>query len=179
MGPGQKVGVVGLGGLGHMGVKFAKALGAHVVVFTTSPGKVQAALDLGAHEVVVSSDAAQMAAHKNTFHFILNTVSASLDLDPYAQLLRRNGVMTLVGAPGEPHKGPNVFTLLMGRRSIAGSPIGGIAETQEMLEFCAEHGIAADIELIPIQGVNEAWKRVERGDVRYRFVIDMATLADA
>lgn len=179
VGAGQKVGVVGLGGLGHMGVKFAKALGAHVVVLTSSKSKVQAALDLGADDVVVSSDVDQMKAHRNSFHFILNTVSASLDLDPYAQLLRRNGVMTLVGAPGEPHKGPNVFTLLMGRRSIAGSPIGGIAETQEMLDFCAQHDIGADIELIPIQAINEAWERVQKGDIRYRFVIDMSTLAEA
>jgi len=176
VGPGQKVGVVGLGGLGHMGVKLAHAMGAHVVVFTTSPGKIESAKALGADEVVVSTDRAQMKAHANSFHFILNTVAVAHDLDVFARLLRRNGTMTLVGAPEHPHTGPHVFTLLGGRRSIAGSPIGGIAETQEMLDFCAANGVAADIEIIPMAGINDAWERMGRNEVRYRFVIDMATL---
>lgn len=176
VGPGQKVGVVGLGGLGHMGVKLAVAMGAHVVVFTTSPGKVEDAKALGAHEVVVSTDRAQMKPHNGSFHFILNTASAAHDLDVYMRLLRRNGTMTLVGAPEHPHTGPSAFMLLGGRRSLAGSPIGGIAETQEMLDFCAEHGVAPEIEIIPMAGINDAYARMLKNDVRYRFVIDMATL---
>lgn len=177
VGPGQKVGVVGLGGLGHMGVKLAVAMGAHVVVFTTSPSKVEDAKKLGAHEVVVSTDKAQMKPHTGSFHFILNTASAAHDLDLYMRLLRRNGTMCLVGAPEHPHTGPGAFMLIGGRRSLAGSPIGGIAETQEMLDFCAEKGVAPEIEVIPMAAINEAYARMLKNDVRYRFVIDMATLA--
>jgi len=176
VGPGQKVGVVGLGGLGHMGVKIAAAMGAHVVVFTTSPDKREDALRLGAHDVVVSRDPEQMAAQEGTFDFILNTVAAPLDLDPYIAALKRDGTMVLVGVPAEPHKSPSVGNLVFGRRAIAGSLIGGIAETQEMLDFCAEHGIVADIEMIPIQQINEAYDRMVRSDVKYRFVIDNASL---
>jgi len=173
---GQKVGVVGLGGLGHMGLKLARAMGAEVVLFTTSPGKTEDAMRLGAHEVVVSRDAEQMKRHRNSFHFILNTVSAPHDLDQFITLLRRDGTMVLVGAPPTPHPSPEVFNLIMHRRSVAGSLIGGIAETQEMLDFCARHGIVSDIETIPIQKINEAYERMLRSDVRYRFVIDMASL---
>jgi uncharacterized zinc-type alcohol dehydrogenase-like protein len=176
VGKGDKVGVVGLGGLGHMGVKLAHALGAHVVMFTTSPGKADDARRLGADEVVVSRHPEEMAKHAGSFHFILNTVSAPHDLDAFVVLLKRDGVMTLVGAPGEPHPSPNVSNLIGGRRSIAGSLIGGIRETQEMLDFCAEHGIVSDIELIPISYINEAYERMLRSDVKYRFVIDMASL---
>ncbi len=176
-GPGKKVGVVGIGGLGHMGVKLARALGAHVVAFTTSPSKKQAALDLGAHEVVVSTQPQEMAAHAGSFDFILNTVAASHDLDAFVNLLRRDGTMTLVGAPAHPHPSPGVFNLIVGRRAIAGSLIGGIAETQEMLDFCAEKGIVSDIETIRMDEINAAYERMLKGDVRYRFVIDMATLA--
>lgn len=177
VGPGQKVGIVGLGGLGHMGVKFARAMGAHVVVFTTSPNKKDDALRLGAHEVVVSKDEAEMAAHMGSFDFILNTVAAPHSLDPFVALLKRDGTLTLVGAPDYPHPSPNVFGLIMGRKSIAGSLIGGIAETQEMLDFCAEHNIVSDIEMIAIQDINDAYERMKKGDVKYRFVIDMKTLA--
>jgi len=173
---GHKVGVVGLGGLGHMAVKLAHAMGAHVVLFTTSPDKRADALRLGADEVVVSKNADEMAKHASSFHFILNTVSARHNLDEYLVLLKRDGVMTLVGAPAEPHPSPTVFALLTNRRSIAGSPIGGIAETQEMLDFCAEKGIASDIEIIPMQQINEAYERMLKGDVRYRFVIDISSL---
>jgi uncharacterized zinc-type alcohol dehydrogenase-like protein len=176
-GPGKKVGVVGIGGLGHMGVKLAHAMGAQVVAFTTSPDKRQDALALGADEVVVSRDDAEMAAHADSFDFILNTVAASHDLDAYLVLLRRDGAMCLVGAPETPHPSPNVFNLIMRRRSLAGSLIGGIAETQEMLDFCAEHGITADIEMIPIQEIETAYDRMQKGDVKYRFVIDNASLA--
>ncbi|MGV3743324.1 MAG: NAD(P)-dependent alcohol dehydrogenase [Burkholderiaceae bacterium] len=176
VGPGQKVGIVGLGGLGHMGVKLARAMGAHVVLFTTSANKRDDALRLGAHEVVVSKDAAQMAQHENSFDFILNTVAAPHNLDAFMVLLKREGTMTLVGAPATPHPSPQVFNLIMKRRHIAGSLIGGIAETQEMLDFCAEHGIASDIEMIPIQKINEAYERMLKSDVKYRFVIDMASL---
>jgi uncharacterized zinc-type alcohol dehydrogenase-like protein len=172
---GQKVGVVGLGGLGHMGVKFAKAFGARVVVFTTSPGKRDDALRLGAHEVVISKDAAEMAKHTSTFDFILDTVSAKHDVSAYLELLRRNGTLTMVGAPEEPLP-VSVFSLIFGRRRLAGSPIGGIKETQEMLDFCGAHGITADVETIPIQKINEAYERLLRSDVKYRFVIDMASL---
>ncbi|HEX3129404.1 MAG TPA: NAD(P)-dependent alcohol dehydrogenase [Thermoanaerobaculia bacterium] len=176
VGKGHKVGVVGLGGLGHMGVKLAHALGAHVVMFTTSPGKADDARRLGADEVVISRNQEEMAKHAGSFHFILNTVSAPHNLDAFVVLLKRDGVMTLVGAPGEPHPSPNVSNLIGGRRSIAGSLIGGIRETQEMLDFCAEHGIVSDIEMIPIQQINEAYERMLRSDVKYRFVIDMASL---
>ena len=172
---GQKVGVVGLGGLGHMGVKLANAMGARVVVFTTSPGKTADAVRLGAHEVVVSRNAAEMQKHAGSFDFILDTVSAQHDLNAYVSLLRRNGTMTLVGAPDAPTP-VHAFGLLFGRRQLAGSIIGGIRETQEMLDFCAEHGITSDVELIPIQKVNEAYDRLLKGDVKYRFVLDMASL---
>ncbi|MFO0928757.1 MAG: NAD(P)-dependent alcohol dehydrogenase [Gemmataceae bacterium] len=171
---GQKVGVVGLGGLGHMAVKIARALGAHVVVFTTSPGKTKDALRLGAHEVVVSRDANQMQKHAGSFAFILDTVSAEHDLDPYLQLLGLDGNLTLVGAPPKP-LAFSAFGLIFGRRSLSGSNIGGIPETQEMLDFCGRHDITADAEVIPIQKVNEAYRRLEKSDVKYRFVIDMAS----
>ena len=176
VGPGQKVGIVGLGGLGHMGVKIAAAMGAHVVLFTTSPGKTADALRLGAREVVVSRNADEMAAHANSFDFILNTVAASHNLDAFIGLLKRDGTMTLVGAPSEPHPSPGVFNLIFKRRAIAGSLIGGIAETQEMLDFCAAHGIVSDIETIAIADINHAYERMLKGDVKYRFVIDMASL---
>jgi len=175
VGKGQKVGIVGLGGLGHMGVKFANALGAHVVLFTTSPGKTADALRLGAHEVVVSKDAAEMQKHMGSFDFILDTVSADHDLNTYLQLLRRDGTLTLVGVPTNPAP-VAAFAVIMGRHRLAGSAIGGIRETQEMLDFCAEHGITSDIELIRIQQVNEAYDRLLKSDVKYRFVIDMASL---
>jgi uncharacterized zinc-type alcohol dehydrogenase-like protein len=176
VGPGHKVGIVGLGGLGHMGVKLASAMGAHVVLFTTSPGKTQDALRLGAKEVVVSRDADAMAPHMASFDFILNSVAAPHNLDAFLALLKRDGTMTLVGAPAEPHPSPNVFSLIFKRRRLAGSLIGGIAETQEMLDFCAEHGITADIEMIRMDQINEAWDRMVRSDVKYRFVIDMTSL---
>lgn len=173
---GQKVGVVGLGGLGHMAVKLARAFGAHVVVFTTSPKKREDALRLGAHEVVLSTDPNQMGARLGSFDFILDAVSAPHDVNPYLANLKRDGVLVLVGAP---EKDPTIQTgqLIMGRRKIAGSLIGGIPETQEMLDFCGEHGITSDVEVIPIQKVNEAYERTIRGDVKYRFVIDLKTLA--
>ena len=176
VGPGQKVGIVGLGGLGHMGVKIAHAMGAHVVLFTTSPGKSADALRLGADEVVLSRNSDEMARHANSFDFILNTVAAPHNLDAFTGLLKRDGTMTLVGAPAEPHPSPNAFNLIFKRRSIAGSLIGGIAETQEMLDFCAEHGIVSDIEVIAMQDINEAYERMLKGDVKYRFVIDIASL---
>ena len=172
---GQKVGVVGLGGLGHMGVKLARALGARVVVFTTSPGKAEGAARLGAHDVVVSRNSAEMQKHVGSFDFILDTVSAVHDLNAYLDLLRRDGTMTLVGAPDAPTP-VSTMNLLFGRRQLAGSIIGGIRETQEMLDFCAEHGITSDVEVIPIQKINEAYDRLAKGDVKYRFVIDMASL---
>lgn len=178
-GPGKKVGIVGIGGLGHMGLKLAKALGAHVVAFTTSPGKVNDAKALGADEVVISKDAAQMQKHAGSFDFILNTVAAPHELDPFISLLKRDGTMTLVGAPATPHPSPAVFNLIFGRRSLAGSLIGGIAETQEMLDFCAKHGITSDIEEIAMRDIDQAYERMLKGDVKYRFVIDMATLKDA
>ena len=178
VGPGQKVGVVGLGGLGHMGVKIARAMGAQVVLITTSPDKSADARRLGAEEVIISTDPQQMAAARNSLDFILNTVAAPHDLDALLALLTRDGTMTLVGAPAEPHPAPDVFSLIFKRRKLAGSLIGGIQETQEMLDFCAEHGIVSDIELIPMEGINEAYERMLKGDVRYRFVIDMASLAD-
>lgn len=175
VGPGQKVGIVGLGGLGHMGVKFARALGAHVVLFTTSPGKTEDALRLGAHEVVISKNADEMAKHRNSFDFILDAVSANHDINAYLSLIKLDGTLTLVGAPENPLP-VAAFNLLMPRRRLAGSGIGGILETQEMLDFCAEHGITSDIELIDIQQINEAYKRLLKSDVKYRFVIDMASL---
>ncbi|MCW2291438.1 putative zinc-type alcohol dehydrogenase-like protein [Pseudomonas sp. BIGb0408] len=175
--PGDKVGVVGLGGLGHMGVRIAAAMGAHVVLFTTSPNKREDALRLGAAEVVVSKNADEMAAHANSFDFILNTVAAPHNLDAFLGLLKRDATMTLVGAPDSPHPSPEVFGLIFKRRRLAGSLIGGIAETQEMLDFCAEHGIVSEIEMIDIQNINEAYERMLKSDVKYRFVIDMASLA--
>ncbi|MEG4984783.1 NAD(P)-dependent alcohol dehydrogenase [Microcoleus sp. BR0-C5] len=172
---GKKVGVVGLGGLGHMGVKFARAFGAHVVVFTTSPGKTEDALRLGAHEVVVSRNADEMQKHAGSFDFILDTVSAKHDINAYLNLLGLDGNITLVGAPENPLD-VSAFSLIMGRRSLSGSSIGGIAETQEMLDFCGEHNITADVEVIPIQKVNEAYERLLKSDVKYRFCIDMASL---
>jgi uncharacterized zinc-type alcohol dehydrogenase-like protein len=177
VGKGHKVGVVGLGGLGHMAIKIAHAMGAEVVLFTTSPGKTADARRLGADDVVVSRNAAEMAKHANSFDFILNTVAAPHSLDAFLVLLKREGTMTLVGAPAEPHPSPTVFNLIMQRRHLAGSLIGGIEETQEMLDFCAEHGLASDIEIIPIQQINEAYERMLKGDVKYRFVIDMTSLA--
>jgi alcohol dehydrogenase (NADP+) len=172
---GQKVGVVGLGGLGHMGVKFANAFGAHVVLFTTSANKTADALRLGAHEVVISKNSDDMLKHAASFDFILDTVSAQHDINAYISLLKRDGTLTLVGAPSDPLP-VSAFGLLFGRHQLAGSGIGGIRETQEMLDFCAEHGITSDIELIPIQKINEAYERLLRSDVKYRFVIDMASL---
>ena len=179
VGPGHKVGVVGIGGLGHMGIKLAHAMGAHVVAFTTSPSKRQAALALGANEVVVSRNADEMVRHATTFHFILNTVAVPHDLDAFLILLKRDGTMALVGAPATPHPSPQVFGLIMKRRSLAGSMIGGIPETQEMLDFCAERGIVADIEMIRANGINEGYERMLKGDVKYRFVIDNSSLATA
>ncbi len=175
VGPGQKVGIVGLGGLGHMAVKFARAFGAHVVLFTTSPNKIGDGLRLGAHEVVVSKDADAMKKHQGSFNLILDAVSAQHDINAYLSLLKLDGTLTLVGAPEQPLP-VSAFNLLLARRNFAGSAIGGIAETQEMLDFCATHGIVSDIELIPIQKLNEAWDRLLKQDVRYRFVIDMASL---
>ena len=172
---GKKAGVVGLGGLGHMGVKFAHALGAHVVVFTTSPNKKQDALRLGAAEVVISRNADEMKKHAGSFDFILDAVSADHDINAYINLLRRDGNITLVGAPEKP-LGVAAFGLIMGRRSLSGSPIGGIAQTQEMLDFCGQHDITSDVEVIPIQKVNEAYERLLKSDVKYRFSIDMASL---
>jgi len=171
----QKAGVVGLGGLGHMGVKFARAFGAHVVVFTTSANKKEDALRLGAHEVVVSRDANEMQKHAGSFHFILDTVSAEHDINAYLNLLGRDGNLTIVGAPPKP-LGVSAFSLIMRNRSFSGSNIGGIAETQEMLDFCGRHNIAADVEVIPIQQVNEAYERLLKSDVKYRFSIDMGSL---
>jgi uncharacterized zinc-type alcohol dehydrogenase-like protein len=172
---GKKVGVVGLGGLGHMGVKLARAFGARVVVFTTSPGKTEDALRLGADEVVVSRNADEMRKPAGSFDFILDTVSADHDINAYLNLLRRDGNITLVGAPAKPLP-VSAFSLIMGRRSLSGSNIGGIAETQEMLDFCGTHNITADVEVIPIQKANEAYERLVKSDVKYRFSIDMASL---
>jgi len=175
-GPGKKVGIVGIGGLGHMGVKLAHAMGAHTVAFTTSESKRDAATTLGADEVVVSRNAAEMAAHVGTFDLIIDTVSFSHHLDAYTSLLKRDGTLVLVGGPEKPHPTPNYTALVMKRRAIAGSLIGGIAETQEMLDFCAERGIVSDIELIPAQQINVAYERMLKSDVKYRFVIDNATM---
>lgn len=176
VGEGSRVGVVGIGGLGHMGIKLARALGAHVVAFTTSPSKVEDARALGAHDVVVSRDRDRMKAQAGSFDFILNTVAAPHDLDAFLVLLKRDGTMCMVGVPAEPHPSPSVVHLIMQRRSIAGSLIGGIAETQEMLDFCAGHGIVSDIEPVKIDGIDAAYERMLRSDVKYRFVIDMASL---
>jgi uncharacterized zinc-type alcohol dehydrogenase-like protein len=177
VGPGKKVGVVGLGGLGHMAIKLAKAMGAHVVVFTTSPSKTEDAKRLGADEVVLSTDEDQMNAHAKSLHFILDAVSAPHDIDAYLNLLKVDGTIALVGAPMEPLPVTS-FNLILARRSFAGSNIGGIAETQEMLDFCSKHNITADVEMINIHQVNEAYERLLKGDVRYRFVIDMASLKE-
>ncbi len=175
VGPGKKVGIVGLGGLGHMGLKFAHSFGARTVLFTTSLSKAEDAKRLGADEVVNSKDEAQIILHKSSFDFILDTVSAPHDLTAYLALLKRNGVMCQVGIPEEPASIP-AFSLLGNRRSLAGSGIGGMKETQEMLDYCAEHGIVSDIEIIPMDKINEAYERVIKSDVKYRFVIDMKTL---
>jgi uncharacterized zinc-type alcohol dehydrogenase-like protein len=173
--PGSKVGIVGLGGLGHLGVKLAHALGAHVAVFTTSASKAEDARRLGADEVIVSTDAGAMNKHAGSFDFILDTVSGEHDINAYLRLLRRDGTVTLVGLPPKPLS-VGAFSLVGGRKSVSGSNIGGIKETQEMLDFCGEHGIVSDVEIIPIQQVNEAFERLEKGDVKYRFVIDLASL---
>ncbi|NNM71621.1 NAD(P)-dependent alcohol dehydrogenase [Enterovirga aerilata] len=177
-GPGSRVGVVGIGGLGHMGVKLAAALGAHVVAFTSSEGKRREALSLGAHEVAVSRYPEEMRAHANSLDLLLDTVAAPHDLDTYSQLLKRDGTMVLVGIPERPHPPIGVVNLIIKRRAIAGSAFGGIAETQEMLDFCAERNITADVEPISIQDVETAYERLQRSDVRYRFVIDIASLRD-
>ncbi len=176
VGPGKKVGIVGIGGLGHMGIKIAHAMGAHVVAFTTSESKRDEAHGLGADEVVISRDAAQMKAHAGSFDFILNTVAAPHVLDAYTALLKRDGTLCLVGAPAEPHPSPSVMGLIFGRKAIAGSLIGGIRETQEMLDFCAQHQIVADIEMIAADGIEAAYERMLRSDVKYRFVIDAASM---
>jgi alcohol dehydrogenase (NADP+) len=177
VGAGKKVGVVGLGGLGHMGVKFSHALGAHTVVFTSTEAKAEDARRLGADEVVISRDSAAMKRQAGSFDFILDTVAASHNLDAYTSMLRRDGTLALVGVPEQPHPSPSVGALIGKRRSIAGSLIGGVRETQEMLDFCAERNIVSDIELIRIQQIDEAYARMVKSDVRYRFVIDMASLA--
>jgi alcohol dehydrogenase (NADP+) len=178
VGPGTKVGIVGLGGLGHMGVKLAAAMGAHVVLFTTSQNKVEDARRLGAKDVVISTDATQMKAHRNGLDFILDTVAAPHDLDAYLRLLKLDGTLTLVGAPATPHPSPSVWSLIGKRRRLSGSSIGGIAETQEMLDFCAARGIVSDIEPIKMAQINTAYERMLKSDVKYRFVIDMATVRD-
>jgi uncharacterized zinc-type alcohol dehydrogenase-like protein len=176
-GPGKTIGIVGIGGLGHMGIKLAHAMGARVVAFTTSESKRAAAEALGADEVVVSTDAAAMARHTKSLDLIINTVAAPHSLDAFITLLKRDGTMTLVGVPAEPHPAPAVFNLVGKRRTLAGSMIGGIPETQEMLDFCAKHNIVADIEMIRADEINQAYERMLKGDVKYRFVIDSATLA--
>ena len=178
VGKGQKVGIVGLGGLGHMGVKLAHAMGAHVVMFTTSPSKIEDAKKLGADEVVISKNADEMNKHTGSFDFILNTVAASHNLDPFILLLKRDATMCLVGVPSEPHPSPSVVNFIFRRRSLAGSLIGGIKETQEMLDFCAKNNITSDVEVIPAEKINEAYERMLKSDVKYRFVIDMATMKD-
>lgn len=175
VGPGMKVGIVGIGGLGHMGIKIAKAMGAHVVAFTTSESKFAEAKRLGADEVVLSKDREQMAAYQGKLHFILDAVSAQHDINAYLALLRVDGSLALVGAPEHPLP-VSAFSLIPGRKSLSGSMIGGIAETQEMLDFCGEHNITSDIEMIDIKQINEAYERLLKGDVRYRFVIDMKSL---
>ena len=175
--PGKKVGIVCIGGLGHMGIKIAHAMGAHVVAFTTSESKRDDASKLGADEVINSRNSDELESHTGSFDFILDTVAASHDLDALTSLLKRDGTLTLVGVPEHPHPTPNVGNLIFKRRAIAGSLIGGIAETQEMLDFCAEHGIVADVEMIRIQEIDGAYERMQRSDVKYRFVIDNSTLA--
>jgi uncharacterized zinc-type alcohol dehydrogenase-like protein len=175
VGKGKKVGVVGLGGLGHMGVKFAHAFGAETVLFTTSPGKADDAKRLGADAVVVTRNPDEMKPHAGSFDFVLNTVAAPHNLDPFINLLKRDGTMCLVGAPATPHPAPGVTGLIFKRRSIAGSLIGGLPETQEMLDFCADRGITSDVEVIPMQQINTAYERMLRSDVKYRFVIDLAS----
>ena len=176
-GPGKKVGIVGIGGLGHMGIKLAHAMGAHTIAFTTSESKRRDALDLGADEVVVSRDSEAMRAHAGSFDLILNTVAASHDLDAFTQLLKRDGTLCLVGVPEHAHPSPNVGLLIFGRRAIAGSLIGGLPETQEMLDFCAEKGIVADIEMVRADEIDQSYDRMQRSDVKYRFVIDNSSLA--
>jgi alcohol dehydrogenase (NADP+) len=178
VGPGRKVGIVGIGGLGHMGIKIAHAMGAHVVAITTSDHKRQDALDLGADKVVVSRNADEMDRHAGSFDFILDTVAASHDLDAFTGLLRRDGTLCLVGVPEHAHPSPDVGNLIFKRRAIAGSLIGGLPETQEMLDFCAEHGIVAEIEMIPIDRIDEAYDRMQRSDVKYRFVIENSSLGN-
>ena len=175
VGPGMKVGIVGLGGLGHMGVKLAKAMGAHVVVFTTTPNKKEDALRLGADEVIISTKPEEMAKHANSFHFILDCVAAEHDINSYIQMLSQDGNITLVGAPEKPLP-LSSFALIFGNKSISGSLIGGLPSTQEMLDFCGKHNITADVEVIPMQGINEAYERMLKSDVKYRFCIDMASL---
>ena len=179
VGPGSKVGIVGIGGLGHMGIKIAHAMGAHVVAFTTSESKREEARKLGADEVVISKDATQMKAHANSFDFILDTVAASHDLDAFSSLLKRDGTLVLVGVPEHAHPSPNVGNLIFKRRAIAGSLIGGLPETQEMLDFCADHGLVADIEMIAAKDIDAAYERMLKSDVKYRFVIDGATMGQA
>jgi uncharacterized zinc-type alcohol dehydrogenase-like protein len=179
VGPGKKVGIVGIGGLGHMGVKLARALGAHVVAFTTSESKRADALKLGAHEVVVSRNADEMAAQAGKLDFILNTVAVPHSLDTYLALLRRDGTMALVGIPAEPHPSPSVASLIGRRGSLAGSLVGGLKETQEMLDFCAANGVTSDIETIPMQQIDTAFERMVKNDVKYRFVVDMQSLKQA
>jgi uncharacterized zinc-type alcohol dehydrogenase-like protein len=178
VGPGQKAGIVGLGGLGHMGVKFAHAFGAHTVLFTTSAGKVQDGKRLGANEVVISKNPGEMSAHANSFDFILDTVAGPHEISRYLDLLKRDGTLVQVGAPEKPMV-VEIFSLIFKRRNFAGSLIGGIAETQEMLDFCAGHNITSDVEVIPIQKINEAYERMLRSDVKYRFTIDMRSLNQA
>ncbi len=178
VGPGQKVGIVGIGGLGHMGIKLAHAMGAHTVAFTTSESKREDAIKLGADEVVITRNPAELKKHAGSFDFILDTVAASHQLDAFSGLLKRDGTLCLVGVPEHAHPSPNVAQLIFGRRAIAGSLIGGIAETQEMLDFCAEHGIVSEIEMIDIQRIDEAYERMQRSDVKYRFVIDNASLGN-
>ena len=175
-GPGKKVGIVGIGGLGHMGIKLARAMGATTVGFTSSEAKRDDIISIGAHEVIVSKNRDEMKAHAESFDLIIDTVAASHNLDQFTTLLKRDGTLVMVGAPEHPHPSPAIFALLMRRRSIAGSMIGGIAETQEMLDFCAQHGIVSEIEMIPMAGINAAYERMMVSDVRYRFVIDNATL---
>jgi uncharacterized zinc-type alcohol dehydrogenase-like protein len=178
-GPGKKVGIVGIGGLGHMGIKLAHAMGAHTIAFTSTPAKRQDALDLGADEVVVSRDTDEMAAHVGSFDLIIDTVAASHSLDAFTALLKRDGTLVLLGVPEHPHPSPSAGALIFGRKTIAGSLIGGLPETQEMLDFCAEKGIVSDIEMIAMPQIEEAYERMLKSDVRYRFVIDNASLAMA
>jgi uncharacterized zinc-type alcohol dehydrogenase-like protein len=178
IGKGHKVGIIGLGGLGHMGVKFASAFGAETIVITTSPDKAEDAKRLGASGTIISRDADDMAKHIGSFDFLLNTVAAQYDPAPYLNLLKHDGTMAVVGVPNKPLN-LHLFSVIMGRKTLAGSLIGGIAETQEMLDFCGKHNITSDVEIIPIQHINEAYERMIRGDVRYRFSIDMQSLKTA